>query len=187
MGHEEIREGYFRVTQVLQPYSSYAEIPHHILVKAQNRGIRTHKVCEMYMLDEYFPYPDDDIAGYFESFKHWYDDDIIDRLVCVELRLYNDLLRITGQIDIVGVLKGDTSPSVIDIKTSQTPTKSWPLQLAAYRHLYNESDEKSKVKRRLVVQLNKEGKPPKIHEYYDFDKDWRLYQGILEAWRYYYG
>lgn len=180
---EQINPNYLRVTEVLQPYNNFENIPPHILHNACERGTKVHRYCELYAMDEYFPEPAEELQGYVESFTQWHDE-VIDKVLYLELRLYNDLYRITGAVDMIAVLKGDRAPTVIDYKTPATESKSWALQTAAYQFLAD-GYEGIKPTRRIALQLRKSGNPPKVIEYTDFEKHWNIYKGMLAAKRFF--
>jgi len=175
-----IKPGYTRVTEPLSLIQSFDGIDKIILKKAADRGTKVHRYCELYMMDEFTP-ADEEVEPYLSSFAQWYNV-IVDEPLDIERRFYDDQLKITGKIDLIAKLHGDKKPSVIDIKTSQTKSKTWPLQLAAYKYLA--TLENIDCDRFLVVQLNKNGKRPEIIEYTEFNKYWELYKCALMTWRY---
>jgi len=59
-----------------------------------------------------------------------------------------------GRIDRVGVVVGDRSPSIIDIKTGSL-NDGLGIDLAGYRYMWNERSRR-KAKRRLVVHMPRE-------------------------------
>jgi len=132
---ESIREQFTRVTSIFSPYVSFDHINPVTLHNACERGTRVHLLCELHMLDEYFPEPDESLLGYLNSFRGWYDK-MVDKLISTEQRIYNDELMLTGAIDIVCAIRGSTTPVIIDIKTPATESKTFRLQLAAYKYLY---------------------------------------------------
>jgi hypothetical protein len=44
---DDIPPGYARVTEILQPYTSFDGIDPAVLAKAADRGTRVHKYCEL--------------------------------------------------------------------------------------------------------------------------------------------
>lgn len=177
---EEIRAGYDRVTSILERFSGYEGIDPEILRKAGERGTKVHKYCEAYAKEEWFPTPDEKIKPYVDSFIGWFDT-MVEKVICLEERHYNDTYMITGAVDAILILKGDTEPTIVDYKTCQIMPRTAQLQTAAYMFLAN----KYKPKRRIALKLLKTGKPPKVVEYTDFHSDWILYKGILNAIRFF--
>ena len=81
-------------------------------------------------------------------------------------------------------LKGDEKPSLIDIKTPQSESKTWPLQLAAYRHLMDANS--IDYKNSFVLQLNKFGNSAKIFDYTSrAEKDLELFKNLLSVHKYF--
>lgn len=183
---EKIKEGFLRVTTPLSAFTDFSSIPPHVLQHAADRGTKVHKLCELTLLDEYFPQPEEELKGYLNSFNEW--KDTLETIHRLETRYYSDMLKITGAIDIIGTVKGDKSPSIIDIKTAASESKTWCLQLAAYQHLFNSNiDTQVKAERRFALHLKKNGKRAKIIEYTDHDRDLDLYLSALKIWRYFNG
>ena len=81
-------------------------------------------------------------------------------------------------MDLCVVLQGDTLPTIVDIKTPQSPSDSWQLQTAAYQLLAAE-ELLLLADRRICLMLSKEGAQPKILEYTDHEKDQRLFLNAL--------
>lgn len=182
---DEIKTGYLRTTTPLSIFNDFSKINPVVLHKACERGTKIHRYAELHMLNSYFPDPDSDLLGYLNSFRRWYDT-MVAELISTETRYYDDMLRVTGAIDIVAVLKNDKTPTIIDIKTGSVKSLTWDLQLAMYRQLYNiQKNTKVKAERRIVIQLNKDGKFPKVHEYTKHEHDLKIYLGVLQAYRYF--
>ena len=71
--------------------------------------------------------------------------------IAIEQIVWSNKLRCAGRIDRVGIMVGDKSPSIIDLKTGGM----WDtigVQLAGYLVLYNEKAKK-KAHRRLAISL----------------------------------
>lgn len=174
--HHSPHTSYLRVTEILAPFSGIQNIDPEIVANAAYRGTKVHRACESIMsgLGEYY---EDDIAPYIESFKTWWGEgrDII----ALEKRFYCDDLQITGQVDMI--LKEDDTLSIVDIKTSYRPNKTWPLQGSAYaylaqKHGYNINYIK-------FLHLNKNGKNPKIYEY---EMDFNFFLECLRVYKYFF-
>jgi len=179
---EIIKDGYTRVTEVLSQYSGLGNIDPTVLHNAAQRGTKVHKYCELHATGEYFPEPPVEIKGYVDSFIQWFDE-MVEEIVDTERRFYSEAYRISGAVDLIAKLNGDGQLTVIDYKTPANPSKTWALQTAAYKMLAEETG--LEITRRLAVMLRKDGSFPKVVEYTDYSRDWRLYKGILEAWRYF--
>ena len=185
VSEEVIKDGFIRVTQPLSLYNNFDGIPDQVLQNACARGTKVHRLAELHALGEYFPDPADDSFGYLNSFRRWFDM-YVDECILIEKRLYADVSKITGAIDLVCTIRGSQEHVIVDYKTPATPSKTWPLQLAAYQYLYNSikpSDQKTAT-RRIALRLRKDGKPPIIHEYTS-ESDLDLYCSALKIWRYF--
>ncbi len=177
---EKIKKGFTRVTTPLQVYNNFDKIDPKVLQNACDRGTLIHKYCEMYAKGEYFPEPEKEVSFYLESFRNWHDI-MVEGDCITEHRIYNNTWRLTGCIDLITHIKGDKRAAIIDIKTTQTKSKTWPLQLAAYKFLLGGDEDP----RRIVLQLQKNGKRAKVIEYTDYERDWELYKSALNLWRYF--
>jgi len=183
---EKIREGFTRVTECLSVYNDFSMIAPAVLKNACERGTRVHRYAELYANDEYFPDLDksDEACGYLESFKSWFDA-VVKRVVSLEMRLYSDVLKLTGAIDAVVVIHGAEEPVIVDYKTPAMESKSWALQLSAYKWLYNNDlNTKVKAERRIALMLKKDGGKAKVCEYTNTG-DLKTYIGALEAYRHF--
>jgi len=182
---EEIREGFTRVTSVLSPYNDFSNINPEVLQRACDRGTKVHRLCETYANGDYVPPPESPLEGYFRSFTGWYDE-MVDKVLLLEWRAYNEILMLTGCVDAVVILKGDTEPTVVDYKTSSVVSKSWALQTAMYHDLVNDRGD-IKPKRRIALQLKKDGKKPKVIEYTNLSRDLDLYLSAYKLYRWFNG
>ena len=175
---------YIRVTTPLQVFSGLENVPSKILEYAADRGTRVHKFCEQYAYSILFSEIDDDCFEYVQAFINWYDENV-DSVVFTEKRLYCDELKITGCADMLCILKDESyngKPCLIDIKTSSKPSKTWPLQTAAYKYLCEKNGYD--VQERFIVHLKKDGKYSCI-SYGDnsdaskYQKDLSIYASVL--------
>jgi len=155
---------YVRVTQVLAPYSDFSKIPEETLRAASERGTLVHDFCKLYALDSLIEPVPEKIKGYFDSFKMWFDEHV-QTVILAEERIYDDELMLSGEPDLVCTLRDDSSINVlIDYKTPAQAYKTWALQTAAYAKLLREKHG-IYIRRRLAVQLKKDGSYPTIIEY----------------------
>lgn len=96
----------------------------------------------------------------------WFDwvDRYVKKWVEVEIIVWSDRLRVAGRVDRVGVMKGDSEPSIVDIKTGRLYPEAG-LQMMLYREMYNEK-AKRKARRRIAVSLpRREPGELKVKEY----------------------
>lgn len=179
---EKIKPGYLRVTECLSKYNSFDSIPPQVLQNACDRGTKVHAYAQLHAEGTYFPEPDGDIALYVSCFTDWFDA-VVGEIVGLEMRLYDDDLRLTGAVDAVIKFKGTDELVLVDYKTSASVSKGWALQTAAYAHLLELNG--IKVARRLCLQLNKDGRAAKVKEYTNYEQDLKLYKAALQLHRFF--
>lgn len=174
---ENARENYLRVTTVLYPFSGLEKIDADIVAYAGERGTKVHNICEGIMagLGEFGV--DDETWGYVESFKQWWANE--PKIVAIEQRFWDDELCITGQVDIIA--EDADGISIVDIKTSSRPSKTWAAQGAAYAMLAKQAGYD--VKKLYFLHLNKHGKAPKLYEY---PVDDNFFLAILRVYKHFY-
>lgn len=177
MSGQKSRESYLRVTQILSPFSGLQYVDPTVLQSACDRGTRVHKICEGIVLGLGEVDVDDSVWGYVESFKQWWS--LGHEVVLTEHRFWDDDLEITGQIDYM--IKTSDGHSIIDIKTSSAPSKTWRGQASAYAHLAGL--EGYKIHNTQFLHLSKHGKPPKIHVYEPSDN---LFTSIYHVYKHFY-
>ena len=125
---------YIRVTEVLKQFQDFSMIPPGRLEAAAERGPLVHEICERHLKGEAVTFVPPAARPYFEKFAKWRQS-VIGEGAAAELRLYDDKLKLTGQIDLIARIRGDKGLSVIDIKTAKANSPLWRPQLAAYKHL----------------------------------------------------
>lgn len=171
------RENYTRVTNVLYPFSGLQNIDAEVLQHAAERGTKVHKICEGIIegLGEHGV--DDECRPYVESFKLWWN--LGHDVIAVENRFWDDQYHITGQVDLI--IRTDNGLAILDLKTSSKPSKTWPVQGAAYAWLA--SNAGYDIKEILFLHLNRQGKAPKTHSY-PLDTD--LFMSCLRVYNHFY-
>jgi CRISPR/Cas system-associated exonuclease Cas4 (RecB family) len=153
------RENYLRVTQILYPFSGLEKIDPEIVAKAGIRGTKVHKICEAIAQGLGELGVEDETKPYVESFKNWWEKGI--DVVEIEKRFWDDELFITGQVDFI--INTPLGLTIVDLKTSSKPSKTWQVQGCAYAYLAKKAGYD--IKRILFIHLSKLGKAPKIYEY----------------------
>lgn len=145
------------VTEVLQMAGIVhfsKDIPEIYIMRAAARGKAVHLSCEMIDLNrecgtsDFQPYVD----AYLD-FKA--QENFTPTLIEHEIRGESRGMRFVGRCDRTGILHG--KETVLDIKTSSVPSKSWPIQTSAYA-LGLWGTGYSEIKSRAVVHLRKTGK-----------------------------
>lgn len=188
MSNDCIPAGYLRVTECLKPYTPFDKLdPDSVYAMnvrwAADRGRRVHNYCEAYAQGLFVEDIDPDCKNYVEAFKYWFDD-MVTEVIFTEQRINHAGYRLSGAIDLVAILKGDDTPSIIDIKTPKNISPTWALQTGAYRILLRE-EVGIEADRRLCLILPKyEERGAQTIEYRDHDCDERLFINALEIYRY---
>lgn len=168
---------YIRVSHVLSPFSGLDKIDPLIVQKAAERGTRVHNHCFSLMkgMNPFFTHEED--KGYYDSFLKWYDGSVMN----IENRFYDNDLMLTGEIDLL--MKSGDHYIIYDLKTSSKPSKTWPLQGAAYAYLAEKSGFSiSKIE---FIHLKKDGKSPRTYVY-EKEKYFDIFMHCYKTYKYFY-
>lgn len=169
--------GYYRVTEILYPFSGMKYVKSDVLENAAVRGTKVHNACEGIArgLD---PWPlDESLQGYMDSFMSWWGKG--KNVLAVEQRFFSDTYGITGQVDLI--LNTPQGQILCDLKTSQQESKSWRLQGSAYSHMAKESGYD--IKGILFLRLRRDGSFPKMHFY---QEDMGMFKKCLDVFEYFF-
>ena len=138
--------------------------PNTIKNDAASVGTLTHKMAENHILGEstnLFIYTEDEVArakiGY-QAFLDW-ETKFKPIYLETEVRLTSPTYGYGGTVDLVVSLDGVTT--IVDLKTSNYIYKEHTIQLAAYKHLYEENT--GGVKHCAILKLDKSGKGFEYH------------------------
>lgn len=164
---ETIRLGYTRVTDILGPWNNFEAIPKDVLKNKCRIGSEVHYAIDMY--NKCIPYSyEGDGVGYYNSFLCW-TEEFRASAVESEVRYYDDEFKITGGIDAILKIPHEDRLVVADWKTCASYNKkmatSWSMQGAFYHYLLEKNDIANISNRFLYVQLDPDGKMPKIREF----------------------
>jgi hypothetical protein len=122
-----------------------------------------------------------DILPIVQAYIAWHDEHVR-AVVAVEKLTVSRLHRFAGTVDQVAFIGDDPRPTVIDIKTSNSVSESWGLQLAAYQLALDE--EGIECARRMIVQLpSREPGVLHTHDLEDHERDQRAFLNALKLWR----
>lgn len=80
-----------------------------------------------------------------------YVKDYITKWIAIETIVWSDKLVVAGRVDRVGIIRGDTTPSILDLKTGSLYDEIG-IRLAGYSLMWNERSRR-KAKRYLAIQL----------------------------------
>lgn len=199
---EIVRSKYPRVSEIIakQNESELRNIPIQNLVNASIRGTAIHNYCTMYMKNLWIDDVDAAYEPYFEAYKKWHSVNV-KKILYSAIRLYDDKNLFSGEFDVIAELKNGKT-FLIDIKTSATKSKSWPIQLAAYHHLCNLNG--FEIENIMILHLkaaenakydkDDQGKkilvaPPvvkaKVIEYENIENYWQIFESALRCYDYF--
>lgn len=166
MSHE-IKDGYTRVTEILKPWNDFGGIPVEILENKRQIGVELHEAIDLH--NSCIPCDvREEVQPYFDSYLEWQSASGA-KVVANENRYYDDVLKITGQIDVLLKYPESNELVMCDWKTTHTLTPkgrvSWELQGTFYHYLMRQNDVPNIGSKFIFVQLNNKGKMPKTFEF----------------------
>lgn len=155
---------------------------------AADIGTGVHRACEIWNKGG-TPDVTSALMPMYKAYQDWFLN-TVDLTIepFTEMVVYSKRYRYAGTLDLCTKIKGDTSRSVIDLKTSKAFWPAMALQLAAYREAL--IDMGHEVNRRLTIRVDKlievEGMAKlQIKEYTNHNKDFNAFLCALNLWRYY--
>ncbi len=172
---------YYRVTEVLQPFSDFDHIPEKNVKRAADRGQRVHDYCSAYALGGTIIDVDIDCKPYFKSFKLWFNEYVTEVHIS-EQRFYSRGDMLTGKLDLYCFSQSMGGNLIIDIKTPQIYSASWQLQTAAYQRLLMVNEITPAINGRGCLMLSRKGHMAIFKPQEDFEGAWNIYQGLLNAY-----
>lgn len=171
------------VTRVLAPYTDFSKVPLVILKHAAKRGSRVHAACAAEARGLFVAPLDDECQPYFDSFCQWFEQ-CVEQVIAVEVE-YVHRFGFIGHPDLVCIIKGDETPTVIDLKTPRALNRLWAAQLAAYVKLVQ--DNGIPAKRAATLRLKPNGGFPLLDEYTLIPDDWAGFLNAFYAHTYFKG
>lgn len=169
------------VTQILSPFSGIDAIKRrfpHAIERAAQRGSLVHGFCEGIASGIMPVAVPSELQGYVDSFMLWFER--VDEIHSIELRVIDTVMGFHGQYDIICRMRGDAHLSLWDYKTPEASQKTWPLQIAAYRHLAK--SQGIETARGGTIRLRKTGRPPLVEDYRKTQaRDWSLFVSCLNV------
>ena len=168
------------VTQVIGVYADFSRVPADVLDAACARGTEVHRLCAAIAAGAWVPGAPEDLAGYVQSFRRWFD--FVEQVHVLEERFTDHRFGFTGQPDLIVTMRGDSAPSLVDLKTPATSQRAWRVQLAAYRHLARLAG--FPVERTFSLRLKRDGGPAIVDEYRNSATDFAAFSAALTAYRY---
>ena len=132
---QEKRSLYPRVSNIISKQNDgFRNIPLETLANACLRGEKVHNYCSAWVRGLWVDDIEPEYKPYFDAFVEWAKSNVSD-LIYPSTRLYDDEKMFTGEFDMIVKLKESNKIVLMDIKTSHTTSKTWPIQLSAYNHL----------------------------------------------------
>ena len=166
------------VTQITKPYGpDFSHVKD--LEYYQEQGQQIHAFCKAYAKRLWFPFHSDYIDGYLDSFRRWFD--LVDKVLLTEEYLESSLWGFCGTVDVVCTLKHDERIVLVDYKSPLAYNRSWDLQTAGYKILYEEKHN-DKVERWGSLRLREDGGVAIFNE--ARPESVRAFLGALEAQKY---
>ena len=174
---------YPRVTEILQPFTKFEFVPKDKLASAAARGTSVHALCAGIAKGAWIPDSmiEPELSGYVESFRKWAEKQV-SKFEIIEKRYQDDHLIYTGQVDFV-IEGSDKEIYLVDIKTSATPHKTYPIQMAAYESLLRVHG--IVVKGAMIVYLSRDGEFPEIDFIEDFTDQFHVFLCALDCYNYF--
>jgi|SRR5271166_6577967 len=183
----EIKPGYTRISSISSAFAGYGGIPKAVLDKAACRGSQVHRFIYSYtnnivIADEEMMFMDQSLAGYFASFRTFWEEYEGSPIILQEERIDDDDLMITGEPDLVVEHGGRLV--LIDWKATVAVGKHWQIQAEGYSYLLSMVKD-IPVQKILFVRLDKDGGAPEVVEYHpDFENvfmpAYRLYKMFMQ-------
>ena len=176
------------VTQVIGFVNSqaFANIPEDVLAIACARGTEFHRLVAMHVQNLWIDEIPENCAGFFRSFVGWYAN-FVEEVVGVELTFTHPTLGFTGTPDAIVRIKGDKGLTLIDWKTPAALSKSWRLQLAAYKNLAD-TNIGPQVDRVASLQPRRDGGRAKFTGYTkSLTPDYAIFLSALNVFKFFEG
>jgi hypothetical protein len=174
-----------RVTEILRPFTSYDQVPKDILERAAARGTSVHALCAGIAKGNWIPdgVIAEELLGYVQSFRKWQAAQVKE-FVIIEKRYTDINNEFTGQLDFV-VRCTDDKWYLVDLKTSSTHQKTYPIQMAAYNCLLMQNN--IYVSGAMLIYLDKTGEFPDIESLDDEEMEEMFYvfSAALHCYKYF--
>lgn len=183
---ETKRLNYPRVSEIISPFTrkDYENISLETLVHAAERGTKVHAYCTGIALGEWVPEIEEECKPYVESFQKWFSENVKTTIAVEEATYDDELMFKSNGFDMIVQIKDSEEHVLIDLKTSANPSKSWPIQLAAYHHLVNlHGYDITSV---ANIHLKKSGAIGKeVNAAMDVSKDWEIFKQALNLYNHF--
>ena len=173
------------ISQVGKHWLNFDAVPKDRLEFACQRGSDFHRLAALHAQKLWIDEIPDSCAGFFHSFSEWFGD-FVEETVMVETTLIHPTLHFKGTPDTIIRMKGDSVLTLPDYKTPRALSKSWRLQLAAYRELARVNGYP--VERVASLRPHPDGGRAKFDEYTkSLTADWNVFQSMLNVFKFFQG
>ena len=186
---EAIKSGEIPLDNTL--FDSARQYHHEKLETAGDIGTEVHRMIELYinnvnpMIGNYpsaiasliLATSSPEAENSFGAFMEWAEDTDF-QPIHSELTVHSHKHKFAGTLDCVAKVNGKVY--IFDFKTSKAHYPENGLQIAAYRHAYEEMGLGT-IEGMMVLRLDKETGEPDPKDYSkNYDKHWKAFQGILQ-------
>lgn len=174
----------FSVTQILSPFSDFRMIRPDVLEAACLKGSQVHAIIASILKGLWVATIPPECVPYIDSFNLWLP--VVEEVVMVEETLIDKAHGYKGTPDAILRIKGDEGFTLCDWKSPVIESKSWQLQISAYRALAMQNGYL--IHRTGALQLSPKGKVAKFREYSGtIVHDHSLFLNALAVYRYFHG
>ena len=174
---------YPSVTQVLGPWTDWSKIPPDKLEFAKTRGSQIHAIIACILKNLWIAYIPPECEPYIDSFNLWLP--VVDEVVMVEETLIDKAHGYKGTPDAILRIRGDEEDTLCDWKSPVAESKSWRLQISAYRALAMQNGYL--IHRTGALQLSPKGNVAKFREYSGtIVHDYSLFLNALSIYKYFH-
>ena len=178
-------KSYARVTEILAPFTNFGHIDPAVLNAKAAIGTKVHEAIHE-LVTGTFPVIEGRALRYVQCFERWREL-IKPEFVLSEERFFDDELMITGAIDALVRLPGETELTLIDFKTAAVESPvTWPMQAHLYGRLCHRSGRSigSISNRYLFLRLNDKLDLPAVHVYQYQDNTMnRCLAAVADFWQ----
>ena len=172
------------ISQVGRYWLNFDNVPPDKLEFACQRGSDFHRLAALHAQNLWIDEIPDSCVGFFHSFTAWFNE-FVEEVVAVEQALVHPTLHYQGTPDAIVRIKGDTGLTLIDWKTPLPLSKSWRLQLAAYREVA-EKVEQLYIPRVASLQPHPDGGRAKFQGYTkSLTPDFAVFLSGLNWWNFF--
>ena len=174
------------ISQVGRYWLNFDNVPPDRLELACQRGSDFHRLAALHAQKLWIDEIPDSCVGFFKSFTAWFLA-FVEEVVLVEQTLVHPTLGFTGTPDAIVRIRGDSGLILLDWKTPRAFSKSWCLQVAAYRELA-ERDRGLYIPRVATLQPHPDGGRARFEEYTKgLTPDYAIFLSGLNWWKYFSG